>query len=167
MEWIGYELHPETPPEGKPLRQLLPGYDPDKMTEGMNRAGAPYGIKFNPIEIVANSRLALEAGEFARDAGKFEEAHIRLFHAYFQEGENIGEKGTLLRLLGEIGLDKRSLSNALDYHVYSSRLSQAHEKALEYGITALPTFIINGKEKIVGAQRYDVFTRCLKAHVND
>lgn len=71
---------------------------------GMNRAGAPYGIQFNPIDVVANSRLALEASEFARDMGKFEEAHTRLFRAYFHEGENIGAKSTLLRLLGEIGL---------------------------------------------------------------
>lgn len=166
MEWIGYELHPETPPGGKSLRQLLPGFNPEKMSEGLNRAGAPYGISFNPIEVAANSRLALEACEFARDAGQFEKAHARLYQAYFQEGENIGEKSTLLRLLGEIGLDPHSLNNALDNHVYTSRLELAREKALEHGVTAVPTFIINGSEKIVGAQQYDVFVRHLNAHLD-
>ena len=129
---------------------------------GMNRAGAPYGVQFNPIVVVANSRLALEASELARDEGKFEEAHTRLFRAYFQEGENIGEKSTLLRLLSEIEINIHQLSDALDKHVYSNRLQQGLVKARKYGITAVPTFIVNGKEKIVGAQPYEVFQRCLK-----
>ena len=131
------------------------------MIEGMNRSGAPYGIHFNPIEVVANSRLALEASEFARDQGKFEEAHSRLFRAYFQEGENIGEINTLLRLLGEIGLNMHQLRDALDNHVYASRLQQGGVKSREYGVTAVPTFIVNGKERIVGAQPFEVFQRCL------
>jgi len=134
------------------------------MIIGMNRSGAPYGIQFNPINVVANSRLALEASELARDVGKFEEAHTRLFRAYFQEGKNIGEKNTLLRLFSEIGLNEQQLSYVLDNHVYSARLEQSLVKARKYGITAVPTFIVNGKEKIVGAQPYEVFQRCLKLY---
>lgn len=127
----------------------------------MNRSGAPYGVHFKPIDVVANSHLALEASEFARDQGKFEDAHTRLFRAYFQEGENIGEINTLLRLLGEIGLNESQLRDALDKHIYSSRLQQGLVKAREYGVTAVPTFIVNGTERIVGAQPYDAFQRCL------
>lgn len=132
------------------------------MILGLNRAGEPYGIQFKPIDVVANSRLALEASEFARDAGKFEEAHTRLFRAYFQEGENIGQKSTLLRLLSEIGLNEHQLSDALDQRLYSARLQQGLVKAGKYGIKAVPTFIVNGNEKIVGAQPYEVFQRCIK-----
>lgn len=131
---------------------------------GMNRAGAPYGVQFNPIVVVANSRLALEASELARDEGKFEEAHTRLFRAYFQEGKNIGEKSELLRLFSEIGLNEQQLSDALDNHVYSARLDKSLVEARKYGITAVPTFIVNGKDKIVGAQPYEVFQRCLKLY---
>jgi len=127
----------------------------------MNSAGSPYGVHFNPKDMVANSRLALEASEFARDAGKFEEAHSRLFRAYFQEGENIGEKNILLRLLGEIGLNTHQLSDALDRGVFSDRLKQSIVRANKYSITAVPTFIINGEDKIVGAQPYKVFKQCL------
>ncbi|KJS70578.1 MAG: hypothetical protein JL56_16640 [Desulfotomaculum sp. BICA1-6] len=164
-EWVGYELHPETPPEGKLLRQMFPNYDPTTMILNLNRAGAPYGITFSPLEVVANTRLALEAGEFAREAGLFEQAHERLLRAYFQEGENIGEKETLLRLLGEIGLNRQALGEALDNGTYATRLQQARAWAREHDVTALPTFIIEGKDKIIGAKPYEAFKRLLDAHV--
>lgn len=160
-EWVGYELHPETPPGGKLLREMFPNYNPGTMLANLNRAGAPYGISFNPIEVVANTRPALEAAEFARDAGLYEEAHERLLRAYFQDGENISEKETLLRVLGEIGLDRQALGEALDSGVYAPRLQAARERAGGYDVTALPTFIINGREKIVGARPYETFTQTL------
>lgn len=162
---MGYELHPETPPEGKLMRQIIANYDPARMVMNMNRAGASYGIAFNPIEVVPNTRLALEAAEFARDAGLYEQAHERMLRAYFYEGENVGLKETLLRLLGEIGLDPHGLSEALDSGVYADRLRQGRERAKEHDVTALPTFIVNGRDKIVGAKPYEQFTRLLDEHV--
>lgn len=144
------------------LRQMFPNFDPGNMIRNMNRAGAPYGITFNPFEVVANTRLALEASEFARDAGLFEQAHTRIFKAYFQEGKNIGDLETLLDLLGEIGLDRQLLSSALENRTYASRLQQVRERARKHDVTALPTFIIGGKDKLVGARPYDNFTRLLR-----
>lgn len=153
------------PTEGKPLRKMFPGFDPKAMAENLNRAGAPYGILFNPFETASNSRLALQAGAFARDTGKFDEADDRLFRAYFQEGLNIGDKSIVLRLLREVGLDEGSLGNALDNDVYAAELEQTRKRALQLKIIALPTFIIDGGDKIVGAQPYGAFTRCLNAHL--
>jgi predicted DsbA family dithiol-disulfide isomerase len=165
IEWLGYELHPETAPEGEPLRKAYPELNPEALAANLNQTGAPYGIEFKPLETIVNSRLALEAAEFARDAGKFEDADDRLFRAYFQQGLNISEKDVVLRLLGEIGLNEDSLSIALDAHTYGARLEQAHEKAQANKIIALPTYIFNGKEKVVGAQPYSAFTRCLNAQL--
>ncbi len=155
-------MHPETPAAGKPLTGLFPGLDVERMLAGLRRAGAPYGIGFNAFETVANSRLALEASEFARDAGKYAEAHTRLFRAYFQEGLNIGEKQVLLELFKGLDLDVVQLNNALEDHLYTPRLQLARQKGQKYGVTGLPTFIINKTEKIVGAQSYAVFQQALR-----
>ncbi|MEW6771843.1 MAG: DsbA family protein [Bacillota bacterium] len=160
--WIGYELHPETPPAGKPLASICPGPDADRVLQSLRAAGAPYGVGFNRIEIVVNSRLALEASEFARDRGRFAEIHTRLFQAYFQEGQNIGEKPVILRLLRELGLDENEFNAAHEQGLYLPRLQRARELGREYGITAVPTFVINGKERIIGAQAYRVFQRVLE-----
>lgn len=165
IEWLGFELHPETAPEGEPLAQVFPELDPEALAANLNQTGAPYGVEFKPLELIVNSRLALEAAEFARDAGKFEEADDRLFRAYFQEGLNISEKDVVLRLLVELGIDERSLSDALDAHKFSARLEHAQKQALANKIIALPTYIINGKEKVVGAQPYSAFTRILDAQL--
>lgn len=135
------------------------------LAANLNQTGAPYEVEFKPLETIVNSRLALEAAEFARDAGKFEAADNRLFRAYFQDGLNISKKEVVLRLLAEIGIDEQSLSDALDAHTYSARLEQAHEKALANKIIALPTYIINGKEKVVGAQPYSAFKRVFDAQL--
>ena len=158
---MGYELHPETPPAGRPMRQFIPNYDPGRMVLNMNLAGAIYGIVFNPIEVAANTRLALDAAEYARDAGLYEQAHERILRAYFYEGENISLKETLLRLLAEIGLDRQGLSEALEAGVYAERLRQGRQLAQEHAVTALPTFIISGRDKIVGARPYEQFTKLL------
>ena len=136
---------------------MIPGLDPDAMAGRLNAAGAPYGIEFGRRETVANSRLALEAAEFARDHGRYDELHGQLFAAYFQEGRNIGELETVLQVAGGAGLDTAALRQALARGVYRERLDVAREQGRACQVTGLPTFILNGAAKIVGAQRYDVF----------
>ncbi|MEW6183350.1 MAG: DsbA family protein [Bacillota bacterium] len=162
VKWVGYELHPETPPEGKLLESIGPGFDADRMIRGLRSAGAPYGVSFSKITVIANSRLALEAGEFARDRGRFGQAHDRLFRGYFLEGQNIGAKPVIIELLKEIGLDANELDDALGRGLYTPRLQEALASGRGYGITAVPTFIVNEKQTIVGAQPYAVFQRTLQ-----
>lgn len=162
VEWLGYELRPDTPPQGKLLRDIVTNFDPNAAVASLNRAGAPYGITFKPYERVSNTRLALEASEFARDQGLYEAVHKRLLSAFFQAGEDIGDKETLLRLMAEIGLDRVSLAEALDNGVYTARLQAIREKAKEHDVMSLPTFIINDQEKIVGARPYETFQQSLR-----
>lgn len=132
------------------------------MLATLRAAGAPYRISFGRLEVIANSRLAIAASEFARDKGRFEEAHNRLFEAYFREGLNIGEQSVILRLLEGIGLNANELKDALDKDLYQPRLQHSVELAHTYQVTVMPTFVINGEQKIVGAQPYRVFQKALK-----
>ncbi|KUK41900.1 MAG: DSBA oxidoreductase [Clostridia bacterium 62_21] len=161
-EWIGYELHPETPAEGIPLERLLPGVDAGKMLQDLRRAGEPYGINFAQIRFLPNTRLALEASEYAREKGKFAEMHTRLFQAYFLEERNIGERQTILRIGREIGLDERELDYHLVNNTYSARLQAARRLGQKYGVTGLPTFIFSANQKIVGARSYETFREAAK-----
>lgn len=123
----------------------------------MSAAGAPYGISFSGRALMSNSRLALEAAELARDQGRYDELHSLLFTAYFQDGQDIGSLATVLAVAGKTGMDTVALREALDKGVYRSRLQAARERAGEYQVTGLPTFILNGVKKLVGAQPYGVF----------
>ncbi|MGB9903316.1 MAG: DsbA family oxidoreductase [Desulfotomaculales bacterium] len=162
-EWIGYELHPETPAGGIPLELLFPGADAGKMLENLRRAGEPYGIAFSPLRFLVNTRLALEASEYARERGKFAEMHARLFEAYFLKGRNIGEKQTVLEVGREAGLNADELRDHLDAHTYFPRLQSARRLGQKYGVRGLPTFIFPGNGKIVGARPYETFREAVMA----
>ncbi|MCL4441756.1 MAG: DsbA family protein, partial [Firmicutes bacterium] len=117
------------------------------------------------LELMSNSRLALEATEFARDKGGFDDLHNLFFKAYFQEGKDLGSMETVLEVSGKAGLDTVALREALAKGVYRGRLQEARERGMKYQVTGLPTFIFNGEKKIVGAQQYDVFVNAVKQYL--
>lgn len=133
------------------------------MYERLKASGAPYGLKFaesqNPV--LSNSRLALEASEFARDAGHFHEFHEKMFEAYFGEGQNIGNRDVIADIAAACGLDTEELGRALDEGRYRDRLEEGLAEGHRYGVSGTPTFIINDKYKVVGAQPLEVMRRAL------
>jgi len=125
--------------------------------EKLNKAAAPLGLFFGERTRLSNSRLALEASEFARDMGRHQSFHNRVFRAYFTDVRDIGNLEVILELVEDDGLDRNELQAALKERRYASRLEQARQKAYTYSVNAVPTFIINGRHKIVGAQSLEYF----------
>jgi len=163
VEWLPFEIHSETPQEGMPLLKMFPGADVESMTRRLNTMGAPFGIAFGKIVNISNSRLSLETGEFAKEQGKFEQFHHTIFQAYFSQRKDIGSIAILKEIIREVGLDADALEKALQTGTYRTVLEQARTDAARLGITAAPTFLFNGKDRIVGAQSLDVFRERLKA----
>jgi predicted DsbA family dithiol-disulfide isomerase len=125
--------------------------------ERLNRSYGSLGVNFGDVSRLSNSRISLEASEYARDAGRFDSFHGRVFRAYFTETRDIGNLDVLLELAQEEGLDTDDLRGALQEGRYASCLDEAHNIGRQLGINAVPTFIINGKYRIVGAQSLDFF----------
>ena len=163
VEWLGFEIHPETPPEGMPLIKMFPRADVDAMTARLNSMGAPFGLTFLKIVTISNSRLSLEAGEFAKEQGRFEQFHHSVFQAYFSQGKDIGNIEVLKKIGKDAGLDADALGKSLKTGKYRRVLEEAKGEAARLGITAAPTFIFNEKDRIVGAQSLDVFRERLRA----
>jgi predicted DsbA family dithiol-disulfide isomerase len=161
-EWVAYELRPEMPLEGMAMSKIFPGVDLKKRYESLSQAGSPYGISFNEITRASNSHLALEASEYARDKGHFDSFHSRVFRAYFVETRDIGNLELILELAENEGLDLDDLRGALLEKRYAKRLEEARHEAQRFEVTAVPTFIINGKHKIVGAQPIEAFREKLR-----
>ncbi|MBI4961807.1 MAG: DsbA family protein [Desulfomonile tiedjei] len=160
--WLGFELRPGTPAEGVPLAKLFPGIDLKDRYEKLNQAAASFDLFFAERSYVSNSRLALESGEFAKDLGHHHSFHNRVFHAYFTELRDIGDLEVLFQIAQEDGLDRDELQAALKERRYAPRLAQAGQKAQRYAVNAVPTFIVNGHQKIVGAQSVEFFREQFK-----
>ncbi|MEG6615430.1 DsbA family protein [Peptococcaceae bacterium 1198_IL3148] len=162
VKWIGYELHPETPKEGALLKEAFPDLDIDKMMTSLNKAGEPYGVAFKKMEVNSNTRLALEASEFAREYGKFVEFHDAVFKAYFEAGQDIGKLETVLACGQQVGLDVNLLKQALQQKKYAPVIDNNRALGAQHKVAGLPTFIFENGKKIVGAQNYDTFVRAIK-----
>ena len=64
----------------------------------------------------------------------------------------------------QVGLNVLSLNYALRENKYTANLDQARQEAIECGVTAVPTFIIGEKDRIVGAQSIDIFRQMLRKY---
>ncbi len=115
------------------------------------------GIETIAPPVVANTRRAHEATEFARDGGRLPQFHRAVFAAYWERGENIGEDDVLCRLATDCGLDGDALRPALADGRYKQRVEYQMAWAREAGLSGVPTFVFNEKFVLVGAQDYDVF----------
>jgi predicted DsbA family dithiol-disulfide isomerase len=159
---VNFEIHPETPLSGVPLAVRLPDIDWDGLYENLRRAGAQYQITFGDVTLLSNSRLAMEASEFAREEGKYNSFSENVFHAYFTEARDIGKQDVVMELAGAAGLDVKALQEGLHQGRYAQRIRKAQEEGQRYNITGVPTFIINEKHMIVGAQPLEIFRDTLK-----
>ncbi|QQE77172.1 DsbA family protein [Alicyclobacillus sp. SO9] len=161
-EWISYEIHPDTPKQGTDLSGRFPPEQADAMTQRLQEMGTPYGLTFGKLNLLANSRNALQASEFARDEGRFHEFHQRIFEAYFRDGRDIGDDEVLYEVARLSGLDVPRLQNALSNRRYEQRLYAAQQEGQMYEVTGTPTFIINDTYKLVGAQPPEVFRQAFR-----
>jgi len=160
----GYQIHPEWPAEGMPAEQWKSGMSPEArvaLWERIGAMGAAVGLEMKSPRILANSMPALQAGEFAAEAGVAEAFEERVFHAYFTEGLNIGKRDLVLDLGSEVGLDREELSEALSSGKYAMRVKNNAMSAHQKGITGVPTFLI-GDWPLVGAQSEDAMRRVLQ-----
>ncbi|MBI5101582.1 MAG: DsbA family protein [Nitrospirae bacterium] len=148
------EIHPETPAEGRPVSEL--GYPPvqwARMVENLDRLGRSEGIDFAERTFTTNSRKALLLAEAAKEEGTevFEALNEGLFRAYFTEGRNIGDPLVLMDVALASGVPAGRIGQAWSDAAYEERLVRDREAAAEYGITAVPTFIVGGRWIIEGA----------------
>jgi len=127
------------------------------MYDPLRQRGKEFGIVFGNRTLLSNSRLALEASEYARDMGKYESFHETIFRYYFTEAYDIGSIDVIKSVAIEIGLATDDMMKAISEKRYRSVLDEARKEGEKIHLTGVPTFIINGKYKIVGAQPLETF----------
>jgi predicted DsbA family dithiol-disulfide isomerase len=164
VEWLGFEIHPETPQEGMLLSTMFPQLDSQNMFRHLRDMAVPYGITFADISRISNSRMSLEASEFAKEHNMFDQFHRALFQAYFSQGMDIGNLEVLKHVGDKSGLDRDALAKALQTMKYRPTLENMRKKAARLGVTAAPTFIIEERDRIVGAQPIEVFRKKLRRY---
>ena len=131
------------------------------MQESFRRRGAEFGLDVGDFRLLSNTHAAIAAAEFARDEDTFTPFHDALFHAYFVEGQDIGDQDVISGLAVGCGLDPVRMRAAVEAGTYDGRLAAVRHEAATWLLQGVPTFIVNGEHKIVGAQPLDTFRSVL------
>ncbi|MCG2576844.1 DsbA family oxidoreductase [Dechloromonas sp. XY25] len=157
--WLPFFLNPDTPPEGEPYLPFLVAKFGSRerveaIFERVREAGREYGLEyaFDKIALRANTLRAHRLIHWAQQRGDAEVLVERLFVAQFQRGEPIGDLGLLAAIAGECGYpaDEVAAYLASDRDVELLRAMEAEIRAV--GIRSVPTFIVDRKRVVVGAE---------------
>jgi predicted DsbA family dithiol-disulfide isomerase len=108
-----------------------------------------------------NTVKAHELLHYAKARGLQLEMKERLLQAYFVEGRHVGRPDELADLAAEVGLDRDDALRSLLDDEYVGAVDADQCTAADYGINAVPFFVIDGRYGLSGAQSADVFAKAL------
>jgi len=163
LQWRGFQIHPEWPPEGMAPERFYQSMGAERrraVWQNIQALADEINLAIKPPPILVNSRLALEAAEFADEANLGEAFEERVYMAYFQEGANIGDPDVIGALAGDVGLDRAAVESALRSGRYSLKLKNTAMVAHNRDVSGVPTFFI-GQLPLVGAQSPDVMRKLI------
>lgn len=158
-------MHPETPPQGRTLEDLFAGRNIDipQMLGHLQRVARELELPFGAREMTFNSRLAQELGKWAEQMKRGDAFHDAVFRAYFADGLNIAVVDILADIAESVGLDAGEAREVIAARTFKKAVDMDWARAHESGVTAVPTFFMNG-QKMVGAQRFNVLADFLLAN---
>jgi predicted DsbA family dithiol-disulfide isomerase len=116
---------------------------------------------------IYNTRLAHEATEYAREHGRGNEFHRVVFHKVYAEGLDISRWEVLRDAANNVGLDAGEMQSVVESGKYTALVAGQVEEAYALGVTGVPTYVINDRYAIVGAQPYKAFKNALARILNE
>jgi len=161
IEWRPYYLRPDTPPEGMELPEYIKRARENGSEERLRGMAEMHGMPFKSTERILNTRLAHEATEYAREKGRANEFHKIVFSKVYGEGQDISKWDVLRSAAREAGLDAEDMQKQVESGRFTAGVAEQVQWAQRVGVTGVPTYVINDKYAVVGAQPYEVFKNAL------
>ncbi len=157
--WSPFELNPTMPPAGMDRRTYLEGKFGGRegvraIEERVAAAGAAEGIDFafDRIGRTPNTFGAHRLLWLARHPGRQDETAEALFHAYFSEGRDLGDRATLMRIGEEAGLPTNQSERMFDGDEGIEEVKREQALGHRLGIRGVPYFVLNERLAVSGAQ---------------
>jgi predicted DsbA family dithiol-disulfide isomerase len=158
VTYRAFLLDPAPVPPGMPLRTALAAKfggpaQAEQMFTHVRSIAAVDGIELNfDRAIAANTldahRLIAWAASQARQAAMLDALQV----AHFSDGVDIGSHTSLARVAESIGFDRGAVLDFLGTRAGMDAVNADLHAARELGITSVPTFVIDGKYAVQGAQ---------------
>ena len=166
VEWRPFYLYLDTPPEGRELPEHVKRARANGSEERLRSIAESYGMEFVSVPRIYNTRLAHEATEYARELGKGNDFHHIVFRKVYAEGQDISQWDVLRAAAEEVGLNADEMQREVESEKYMAQVADQVRWAYQIGVTGVPTYVINNRYGIVGAQPYEVFKNTLDQIAN-
>jgi predicted DsbA family dithiol-disulfide isomerase len=156
VRWRSFELDPSAPAEreGERAARLAEKYGISverarEMERQMTETAAGEGLEFRfDIQRSGTTFDGHRLIHLAAEHGLEDAMKERVLRAYFTEGELMSDHETLVRLAGEVGLDQDEARQMLASDRFADEVREDERTASQFGISAVPTFVI---DRAIGA----------------
>lgn len=150
VNWSFVEIHPETPPKGRPVSAL----SNEVLEASLDALAAEDGLTLFPRRLIPNTRRAMRLADAAKDLGResFYRLHRALFAACFEQGRDIGEEAELRSIALGCGLPPELPDQAWGKNaMLDARFARYRAFATAAGVRGVPTYVF-GPHTLAGVQ---------------
>jgi predicted DsbA family dithiol-disulfide isomerase len=169
VQFMPYQLDPSTPDEASPLVRYIEhrfGRNAGAMLERVSAVANGEGISINwDRALMANTRTAhrLLTWVVQEYGAKVQGSVVeQLFDLYFTQGGNIADIEQLVQAAARASVDADRARAHLQSTDGVSELEAAFDEARRRGVQAVPTFIIDNRFIVQGAQPVAAFVDVLE-----
>ncbi|WP_431679868.1 DsbA family oxidoreductase [Kitasatospora sp. KL5] len=164
-----YQLVPDAPEQATPHRDWLAArFGPQSvaMDAQVTELGAAEGITYDfDAALHANTFLGhrlLHLAETEYGAAVQADLKERLLKAHFTDGVDIGDRAQLTEVAVAAGMDGGRAAAYLAGEEGAEEVRTQLDRARALGISAVPTFVFEGRWAVQGGQEADTFLRVLQ-----
>lgn len=182
IHWRAFELNPDMPEEGVDAAEYMSKryqLSAEKSRENRSRIAQTATELGFPIEWGTGFRLRnsyrahrllkwAEAVDEAGDGPKGDrqtQLKMELFKSHFQHGEDVNDVETLAVVAGRAGLDAGKAAQIARGDTYGDVVRAEEAMWQENGIFGVPTFLLNERMLISGAQEPEYFMRVIERKI--
>ncbi len=162
VNWRPFLLDPTIPKEGIGRVEYLTNkfgaervktiHDP--LIAAGKEDGVPYA--FDKITRTPNTLDAHRLIRWSHPTGRQHDMAERLFMAYWNQGQDVGDRAVLLKIAGEAGLAEADIAQKFDDGVDVDAVTAEVAHAARMGVNGVPCFILGRKQGLMGAQPTEV-----------
>lgn len=173
IDYLPFELNPGMENSDTPITQYLADKfgsveQAEQMADSVAAVAAEEGIEmnFDKINFTANTLLAHELLQLVEDPERKSKLKEALLKAYFTDAVHIGKRENLIKIAAENGFTEEELNN-FNAITSTEKVEQTQNELRSQGINAVPSFIINNKYLIQGAQSVETFVEAFNKISNE
>ncbi len=167
FKFLPYELNPQMPKEGESIEDHLKRRNNwnteellryrENLVETATQAGLTYD--FSKRTHYWNTAKAHTLIHCAEKFDKQEQVNQVLIQQYFTEGLNVDDAESLANIASSAGLDRDDAIAAFTSPAIGAEMLKKQARVRSFNVRSVPTFIINGKESVPGANSVEFFVQ--------